>query len=238
MKRFLAMILVGLMLLAALPAFADGDHTVSWNGGTVEVRAVGAWESVVKTDGSETTVPSDELTWESETEIRYAYIWAPKTGNANLRLGPRSKASVIAKAETGRMVLVFMKGKQMSGILYNGTVGYMSNSTLKFVKTDTVPKATATLSYKGKADAKTNVIMRTGAAQGSRAVAKLQPGLPVVIFKLGKNWSEVECNGWHGYVMTQHLTEIEEIGKEEAKEETEPSGPVEEDDSAESVELD
>ena len=211
MKRFLALMFLGLMLLTALPALAAETRPVSWNGNTVDVRAAGSWESVIHVNGNETAVSSDELTWESDTEVRYAYIWAPKTGKANMRLGPRAKASVIAKAETGRVVLVFTKGKEFSGIIYNGVAGYMSNSTLKFIDNPVSPRATATLSFKGKTDSKQKVIMRAGAGQDTRKVAKLQPGLPVVVFKIGKNWSEVECNGWHGYVMTQHLVDIVEL---------------------------
>ena len=247
MKRIIALILLGLMLLMALPAQAAESRTVSWNGNPVEIRVPGSWLTVIREKGKETTMLSEDLTWESDTEVRFAYIWAPKKGKANIRLGPKSKASVIGKAETGRVVLVFSKGKQYSGIIYDGTVGYMSNTTLKFIANPTVPRATATLSFKGRTDSKTKVTMRTGAGQNTRSVTKLQPGLPVVVFKLGKTWSEVECNGWHGYVMTQHLTDIEELEPEDPGDEpTAPAATEEpeiithsaEDDTTETVELD
>ena len=247
MKRIIALILLGLMLLMALPAQAAESRTVSWNGNPVEIRVPGSWLTVIREKGKETTMLSEDLTWESDTEVRFAYIWAPKKGKANIRLGPKSKASVIGKAETGRVVLVFSKGKQYSGIIYDGTVGYMSNTTLKFIANPTVPRATATLSFKGRTDSKTKVTMRTGAGQNTRSVTKLQPGLPVVVFKLGKTWSEVECNGWHGYVMTQHLTDIEELEPEDPGDE--PAAPAVteepeiithsvEEDTTETVELD
>ena len=248
MKRVLSVTLLVLMLLAALPAQAAESRTVSWNGNPVEVKVPGSWVTVIKEKGKETTVLSEDLTWESDTEYRYAYIWAPNKGKANIRLGPRSKASVIGKAETGRVVMVFTKGKEYSGIIYNGTVGYMSNSTLKFIDNPTIPRATATLSFKGKTDSTSKVTMRTGASQNSRSVTKLQPGLPVVVFKLGKTWSEVECNGWHGYVMTQHLVDIEELESPiqsedpetaQATEETETEETTtEEEEVTETVELD
>ncbi len=210
MKRTMAWLLLLLMLVCALPAEADSQLRVTWQGTAVDLKTIGSWQTVIRTGGRDVTVPSSELAWESTTDVRFAYVYAPKAGKVNMRMSGRSKASIITKIPTGRIVIVFEKNDTWSGILYDGLIGYVQNSTLRFIEAPDTPRATATLSYKGKTDVKTKVTMRSGANQGSRAVIGLRPGMAVTVFEKGKTWSEVEVNGYHGYVLTEHLAEIRE----------------------------
>ena len=34
--------------------------------------------------------------------------------------------------------------------------------------------------------------------------------MDVTIFYQGEKWSEIECNGWHGWVLSIHLADIVE----------------------------
>ncbi len=209
MKKTLAWaLLVLLTLTAAVPAMAASQLKVTRQGTTVDLKTIGSWQSVIRSGGRDVTVPSSELEWESSADVRFAYIYAPTAGRVNRRMAGRAKASIIDKIPTGRIVMVFEKNDAWSGVYYDGLTGYVQNSTLRFIENAEASKATATLSYKGDTHVTTKVTMRSGASQSSRAVVGLRPGMAVTVFSLGKTWSEVEVNGYHGFVLTVHLTDI------------------------------
>ena len=220
-KRFLCLTICVVLLWAALgTALADLGEVrdalpVHWNGRTVTVKHPGSYRSVIRA-GGEQTVLSRELSWDNAASVRYGYIYAPKQGVLNLRMGPRPKASIVVKAKTNRVVLIFDQGEEWTGVLYDGLVGYVMNSTLKVIPEPVQPKALATLSYKGRTRVTTTVYMRMGPGTGYRKVTGLKPGAPVVVFGESGAWSEVEINGWHGYVMTQHLVDVQPVSGDSA----------------------
>lgn len=224
-KKLTIWALLLIMLAAAVPAQAVSQMKVTWEGAAVELKTIGSWQTVVRAGGKDVTVQSSELSWESATDTRFAYIYAPNAGRANRRMSPRAKASIIDKIPTGRIVLVFEKDDSWSGIYYDGLVGYVQNSTLRFVEDPEKPRATATLSYKGDTHVTTKVTMRSAASQSSKSVVGLKPGMPVVIFDLGKTWSEVEVNGYHGFVLTVHLADIVEADASAADAGDKPGSP-------------
>ena len=228
MKRLLIVLVAVLLLWCAAADAADYQRRIYRDGREVDVKTVGAYQTVIRSGGREELVPSAELTWESDTDVRFGYLYAPKRGKVNIRLAPKPKASVLVKGETGRLVFVISRDEEWTGILYDGLIGYVQNSTIRLVEEPEAPKSTATLSYKGNTRVTTKVTMRSEANQSSRAVVGLRPGAPVTIFKLGTTWSEVEVSGWHGFVLTQHLTDIVPVEESlpSAEEDTPPDDGI------------
>ena len=215
MRRTAALVMAVLLVLCAASAMAATEKRViptRWNSQDVEIKILGAYVTVIEVGGEEKTVPTSELLWQNTTDEnhRLAYIYAPSIGSMNVRLSPKRGAAIVAKGETGRIVQVFEHGKEWSGIIYDGTVGYALNGTLKFISEPFAPKETCTLSYKGRTTGTTKVTMRVTGSTKAKRVVGLRPGMPTVIFQRGGTWSEVEVNGWHGFVLTEHLAEIVE----------------------------
>ena len=131
MKRAAAVIVLAALLCAVCCAQAAGDITVYWEGKPVTVKTPGSYQSVIRVDGHERTVLSSELTWDSSTDLRFGYIYAPNLGKVNMRMGPRSKATIVLKAETNRVVMIFDRQKEWTGVIYDGKAGYVMNGTLK-----------------------------------------------------------------------------------------------------------
>ncbi len=208
MKRKVLVWLVLAAVCCSSAALAADPVAVYWNGIPVTVKTPGSYQSVIRIGRSEETVLSSELTWENSTDFRFGYIWAPNLGKVNMRKGPRPKAGIILKAETNRVVLIFDRTQEWTGVIYDGKAGYVMNATVKMIEKPETPKDTATLSYKGRTTGTTKITMRMLNSQGSRAVVGLRPGMPVTLFKKGDTFSEVEVNGWHGFVLTEHLADI------------------------------
>ncbi len=228
MKRLLIVLLAAMLVFCGTANAAEYQRKIYREGKEVSVRTVGSYRTVIRSGSKDVTVLSSELTWESDTDVRFGYLYAPKTGKVNVRLAPKPKATVLVKGLTGRVVFVIYRDSEWTGILYDGMVGYVQNNTIQIIEGG--PQATATLSYNGKTGVSTKVTMRSAAKQDSRSVVGLKPGADVTVFKMDTRWSEVEVSGWHGYVLTQHLvdvTDVEELPQEEPADEPpadEPAG--------------
>lgn len=208
-KKMIAVLLLILMIGFTLPSSAESQLPVKWNGETVELKTPGSSVSVIRSGRDQLSVPSSELSWESSTNTRFAYVYAPGTGKINMRMAPRSKASIVCKIAAGKIVLVFERTEDWCGILYDGLVGYVQTNTVRFIERPETPRATATLSYKGKTNSSTKVVMRLTAKSNGRVVTKQKPGQSVVIIEQGSVWSEVELNGWHGFILNINLSDIQ-----------------------------
>lgn len=210
LKKLFIVMLAVMLLVCGNAGAADYQRRIYRDGKEVSVRTVGSYRCVIRAGGKDVTVLSSELTWESDTDVRFGYLYAPKSGKVNVRLAPKPKASVLVKGLTGKVVFVISRDSEWTGILYDGIVGYVQNNTIVIVENAERPQAVATLSYNGKTNVSTKVTMRTAAKQSSRAVVGLRPGADVTVFRMDDKWSEVEIGGWHGYVLTQHLVNVED----------------------------
>lgn len=210
-RRLLSAALAALMLcMLWVPAMAAKKIPILYQGEAVDLRIPGAYRSLIRVDGEEETVLSEELSWESTADVRFGYVHAPNLGETNLRMGPRSKASIVTKAKTGRIVLIFERLPEWTGVIYDGKIGYLMNATVKVIEDPQKPRATATLSYKGRTTGTTKINMHIAGNGTSRRVVGLHPNMDVTIFYQGEKWSEIECNGWHGWVLSIHLADIVE----------------------------
>ena len=208
-KRILCAALAALLVcMLWAPALAAKKIPILYGDVPVDLKIPGSYQSLIRAEGEEQTVLSKELFWDSTADVRFGYVYAPNLGETNLRLGPRSKASIVTKAKTGRIVLIFERLPEWTGVIYDGKIGYLMNATVKVIEDPAQPRATATLSYKGRTTGTTKINMHIAGNGTSRRVVGLRPGMDVTIFYQGEKWSEIECNGWHGWVLSIHLADI------------------------------
>lgn len=178
----------------------------------VSLAQLGTHTSQVVYKGTTTKVPTAELSFSSNVpeEKRIASVFAPRTGKASLRATASSSADVIKKCKSGTIVAVLEYGEKFCMINYDGSVGYVLTSCLRFHTPDESPISTGILTYKGKATGSTTINIRTSADGDSAKIAEWRTGTEVLVFTKDNNWYEVEANGKRGYVKAEFLTLVGE----------------------------
>lgn len=191
---------------AAEAAAARKKITITMKGDTVKIVYLGSVQSVVKIDGKKQTVATADLEWETnaDADSRVMRLNAPKGSKINLRLTEKPKSGLIAKCESGRLVLVFEKGEKRTGIVYGNTAGYVSTSMLEKVSIPEEVKI-GTATYKGNVKSSKSVALRKSPLSKGRKLASIRSGSEVLIFGEKDGWMEVEAKGYHGYMQTKSI---------------------------------
>lgn len=179
----------------------DGETT------SVTLQELGTAQCVVWDGHQKLTVDTEDLSWETEAddEHRLAIIYAPKTGKATLRASASSKAKSLGQCKDGRIVVVLKVGSTFTRVLYEGKEGCVLTSALTF--SGAVPAdefTTATLAYKGRTDSSATISVYT-ATSAKRKIDQWRVGNEVVVLNEKGSWSEVEIDGWHGFVRSDYL---------------------------------
>ena len=166
----------------------------------VTVKKLGVYESVIKLDKEESTVPTTQLRYETtaDSENALAIICAKNTGEVILRPQQETTGRV-TKCKTGRVALVIDKGKGWSKLWYDGHVGYVQNKYLQFI-----PMAES--ADDGIVGDKT-APMHLGTHRDTRVVTRVKKGTAVKILWQGDTWAEVAVDGWCGYIQLKYLAE-------------------------------
>lgn len=183
----------------------------SGNSVSVTITELGLAGSVVQTGNKTTIIPTSELTWETEAKADHvlAVINAPKQGYAALRTKSSSKAMIMDHCITNSVVRVIKYGKNWCLIDYRGLRGYVKTSSLTFYSNENAEYTTGILSYKGRTKSKngtTTVNLRAKPVNGSRILESVIVGEPVVILSTEGKWCEVDCKGYHCYVLAEYVT--------------------------------
>lgn len=178
------------------------DETVS-----VSLQELGTAQCVVWDGEQMLTVPTEDLRWETEAddEHRLAIINAPKTGKATLRASASSKAKSLGQCTDGRIVVVLKVGTTFTRILYDGKEGCVLTDALTF--SGSVPEedfSIATLAYKGRTDSSATISVFSNRS-ASRKIKQWRVGNEVVVLSESGSWSEIEIDGWHGWVKSAYL---------------------------------
>lgn len=179
------------------------------DGSTVPVtlQVLGTAQCVVYDGKQLLTVPTEDLVWDTEADDdhRLAVIYAPKSGKATLRASASSKAKAIGQCEDGRIVVVLKVGSTFTRILYDGKEGCVLTAALNF--TGAVPEgdfSVATLAYKGRTDTSATISVFT-AKSAKRKIKQWRVGNEVVVISESGSWTEVEIDGWHGWVKSAYV---------------------------------
>ncbi len=173
----------------------------------VTLQELGTAQCVVWDGDEMRTVLTEDLHWETEADDdeRLAVIYAPKTGKATLRASASNKAKSLGQCEDGRIVIVLKVGTTYTRVLYEGKEGCVLTSALKLC--GAVPEdefSAATLSYKGRTDTSATISVYT-AKSAKRKIKQWRVGNDVVVLSESGSWSEIEIDGWHGWVKSAYL---------------------------------
>lgn len=178
----------------------------------VVLEQLGTQKSLITYQGVTSEVATAELNFgvDISEDKRIASVCAPRTGKASLRAKASTSADVIKKCKAGTIVVVLEYGKKFCKIQYDGSVGYILTSCLRFHASDETPISTGVLSYKGKATGSTTINIRASADGDSAKIAEWRTGTEVLVFTKENNWYEIEANGMRGYVKAEFLTLVDE----------------------------
>ena len=187
---------------------ADTPLVATWGDKSVTVKVLGVKESLIVVDKEEQTVATAELVFETEADAdkAIAVIYAPNTGKCSLRKKASTSADVIVKCKAGTVVSVLEYGSKFCKINYDGKVGYVLTSCLKFQESGRELLGTGVLTYNGKATGRTTINVRNSPDGDSAKIAEWKTGTKVQAFALDNGWYEIEYDGTHGYVMQKYLT--------------------------------
>lgn len=182
--------------------------TAMLNGSTVEVCQLGVYQSFIMDDGVQEIVLTKDLIFADDVPFdkAIAVIYAPNTGKCTLRQKATDSAKSLGKCKAGTIVAVLEYGQKYCKISYDGEVGYVRTSCLKFYGDTDAPTGTGTLTYNGKATGRTTINIRNAADGGSHKIAKWRTGTVVVVFGMENGWYEIESDGMHGFVQKKFLT--------------------------------
>ena len=186
----------------------EAPLVATWSDKSVTVKVLGVKESLIVVDKEEQTVATAELVFETEADAdkAIAVIHAPNTGKCSLRKKASTSAGVIVKCKAGTVVSVLEYGSKFCKINYDGKVGYVLTSCLKFQECGRALLGTGVLTYNGKATGRTTINVRNSPDGDSAKIAEWKTGTEVQVFALHDSWYEIEYNGIHGYVMQKFLT--------------------------------
>ena len=163
----------------------------------VELLLPGMVNSAVRLEGEEMNVPTASLVWDAgEAEHPLARIYAPKNGVASVYARDEGKGGVIKKFKTGSIVLVLGKSGKYTKVYAEDTVGYVITSALEMcdVCTDAQEVTVARKAY-----------LRLVARESGHRLAELPEGTVVYLIGETKQWAQVECQGFVGYVEKNRL---------------------------------
>ena len=175
----------------------------------VTLEVLGTAQCVVFDGESLITVNTADLRWDTvdpvEEHQRLAAIYAPKTGQATLRASASSSAKSLDQCKDGRLVVVLKVGSVYTRVLYEGKEGCVLTDALTFYGVAMEEDfAIATLSYEGRTDTSATISVYTSEA-ASRRIDQWRVGNEVAVLEKGDSWSEIEIDGWHGFVKTEYL---------------------------------
>lgn len=179
-------------------------------------RAMGVWmvtpglyESLVRTEKGEMTVPTKYLTFDGNDDANHnvGVVHAPRTGEASLREKASGSAAKVAACKTGQIVVVLeYDGGTYTKIRYEGVEGYIRTDCLLFRKGGEAPLGTATLHSKGETDGEDTLTIRADMSGSAAKVDAWPTGTQVTVHEKSGDWYWIECDGWCGYIQKQYLT--------------------------------
>ena len=230
MKRFLAVLLVALMLVSVIPAtsMAVSQYATvvggwlrlrsapNYNASTITSYYTGTQVKVLGTSGSwyHVEAPDGRTGYMAGNYLKFTGGTVP-TGSAvvtsyngygvRLRTGPGTGYRVVRTYAVGTVANVLEKGANWSRISINGTVGYMMTQFLNFgggYDPDTPAVCYATIwSRNGY-----GVRLRTGPGTGYSKIGVYSVGTRVAVLERGAQWDRVRVGTRVGWMKNEFLT--------------------------------
>lgn len=133
-----------------------------------------------------------------------ALVTAPN-GKLTLRADMTTKSKALLTLKSGRAVLLLARGETFSLVRYGEKEGYALTAHLKEMPVNEVPGLyTQVVSLEGKRDA--NVRIRLTPDRKGQELTRVKSGQYVVVIdQVDAEWSQVEYEGFSGYMMSDYL---------------------------------
>ena len=228
MKRFLAVLLVAVMLLSVLPATSMAASYATVVGGWLRLRSApnfsastitsyytgtqvqilsssGGWYKVQTPDGRTGYMYGDYLrVGGSIPSEGTAYVTSYNGYGVRLRTGPGTGYRIIRTYAVGTPVTVLERGTYWSRISIGGTVGYMMSQFLHFgsdYPDDGNVLCYATIwSSNGY-----GVRLRTGPSKSYSKIGVYSVGTKVAVLQKGAVWDRIRVGSRVGWMMNEFL---------------------------------
>lgn len=173
----------------------------------VSLEQLGTAECIVFDGEAMQTVLTENLYWETKAEDdqRLGIVYAPKTGKATLRASDSTKAKSLMQCKAGMIVVVLEVDDLFTRVMCEGKEGYILTNALTLC--GAVPEEDfthATLAYKGRTNTSSTVPVYSARTSGWK-IKQWRVGNEVVKLNEVGKWSEIEIEGWHGWVKTEYL---------------------------------
>lgn len=173
----------------------------------VSLETLGTMECEVFDGEQFLTVATASLSWETEADDKHrlAVICAPRTGKCTLRAKASSSAKSLGSVDAGRIVVVLQVGDKFSRIVADGKEGFVLTDVLSFCQAAPMGSyGQAVLIYQGRTDSSATISVYT-APDASRKIRQWRVGNQVMTGGERGAWTEIEIDGWHGFVKTEYL---------------------------------
>ena len=228
MKRFLAVLLVAVMLLSVLPAASMAASYATVVGGWLRLRSApnfsastitsyytgtqvqilgssGGWYKVQTPDGRTGYMYGDYLRLGGSIPSEgTAYVTSYNGYGVRLRTGPGTGYRIIRTYAVGTPVTVLERGTYWSHISIGGTVGYMMSQFLHFgsdYPDDSNVLCYATIwSSNGY-----GVRLRTGPSKSYSKIGVYSVGTKVAVLQKGAVWDRIRVGSRVGWMMNEFL---------------------------------
>lgn len=228
MKRFLAVLLVAVMLLSVLPAASMAASYATVVGGWLRLRSApnfsastitsyytgtqvqilgssGGWYKVQTPDGRTGYMYGDYLRLGGSIPSEgTAYVTSYNGYGVRLRTGPGTGYRIIRTYAVGTPVTVLERGTHWSRISIGGTVGYMMSQFLHFgsdYPDDGNVLCYATIwSSNGY-----GVRLRTGPSKSYSKIGVYSVGTKVAVLQKGAVWDRIRVGSRVGWMMNEFL---------------------------------
>lgn len=231
MKRFLAVLLVALMLLSVIPATTmaaskyatvvggwlrlrerptTNSTTITsyYTGTRVEILgSTGNWYHVRTPDGRTGYMSASYLNLggSSSSGTGSATVISYNGYGVRLRTGPSTGYRVIRTYPVGTAATVLQRGSNWSRISINGTVGYMMSKFLSF--DSYVPSGSETVVCYATIWSRNGygVRLRTGPGTGYSKIGVYSVGTRVEVLEKGAVWDRIRVGSRVGWMMNEFL---------------------------------
>ena len=183
--------------------------TATYEGRTVEVVHLNSCLSTIRVGRERQTVRTSELAFDTEAAEgkRLAMINTPKSGRAAMFKRASSKAGIIYKCQTNRIVTVQSVGKRFVKLHYADADGYVAAKSVTYLAPWEGDIQVATIAYKGNPKTRTTVKVRQKPSGSSRVLDEYRCGTQVVVLGQSGKWTEIEVENLHCFILTEFLTE-------------------------------
>lgn len=172
------------------------------NGKPVTVSNLGIAWCEIPFNGGYAYIQTSKIDFEDGND--FVMVNAPR-GTLTLRKETSIKSTVLKKYTNGIVGIRLEEDNGFTKISLAGKVGYMLSDHLLEVTAVQNITGTATIIYPGNPDKDTVINLRCKETKESALSAKVNTKTTVTLIEENGEWSELEVNGIHGYMMSKFV---------------------------------